>query len=588
MLQSIAVILGISINTSRASHPITVDGLFDDWSEISVASYDPTGDNLLEDFAELSITNDNNFLFLNVSFHDGEHLIQDSNEIRLYIDTDNNSETGTPIHGIGAELEWCFGCRQGFYHTTGGSDTIYQNDLTLRTPPTITSERFEIAIGRNTSVMSLYGIQTVDTVSVLFKESDPNGDILPNQTGGIQYVFDTTSVDPPDPISLWRYNEGDIRIVTYNTYRSGLLDEERQPRFERILTALDPDIIAFQEQYEDGTLDSLMSDWLPDKPWYSSGLYRGQLIVLSKYPILQEDTLISSERIHAVLLDTEQELGSELLIINNHLNCCTNDSSRQADADEFVQVMREWRQGDGPFPLADGTPFVHLGDFNLVGYRQQLKTLRDGDISDEATHGGEDFPLDWDGTSLTDLFSRHTHIRMGYTWRDDASSFSPGKLDYILYTDSVIDSGKHFVLNTLAMDEVDLLSYGLRVEDTQLASDHLPRVMDVAVIHPVGTYNEVGTEMPVRFELYSAYPNPFNPVTTLKYDLPARADVTLTIYDILGRQIRTLVQGVEEPGYKSVVWDGTNDLGQQVSAGVYLYRIEASDFTQTRKMLLIK
>ena len=91
MLQSIAVILGISINTSQASHPITVDGLFEDWSEVSVASFDPSGDNVLEDFSELSITNDNDFLFLNVSFHDGEHLIQNWNEITLYIDTDNNS-----------------------------------------------------------------------------------------------------------------------------------------------------------------------------------------------------------------------------------------------------------------------------------------------------------------------------------------------------------------------------------------------------------------------------------------------------------------------------------------------------------------
>lgn len=93
---------------------------------------------------------------------------------------------------------------------------------------------------------------------------------------------------------------------------------------------------------------------------------------------------------------------------------------------------------------------------------------------------------------------------------------------------------------------------------------------------------------PKEFRLFQNYPNPFNPVTTLHYDLPKRSDITLMIYDILGRQVRTLVQGMEEPGYKSVRWDGTNDLGQQVSAGVYLYRIEAGDFTQTRKMVLLR
>jgi hypothetical protein len=120
-----------------------------------------------------------------------------------------------------------------------------------------------------------------------------------------------------------------------------------------------------------------------------------------------------------------------------------------------------------------------VGDFNLVGYKQQLETLTDGDIVDEASYG-IDFLPDWDDSPLTDLFSRHTHIRMGYTWRSDASGFNPGKLDYILYTDSVLEPVKHFVLNTLAMFEEDLSFYDLESEDTNQASDHLPRLMDIS------------------------------------------------------------------------------------------------------------
>ncbi|MCH8013038.1 MAG: T9SS type A sorting domain-containing protein [Candidatus Marinimicrobia bacterium] len=109
---------------------------------------------------------------------------------------------------------------------------------------------------------------------------------------------------------------------------------------------------------------------------------------------------------------------------------------------------------------------------------------------------------------------------------------------------------------------------------------------------------ELGTEqgIPTTYELSQNYPNPFNPVTSLRYDLPEQSKVVLTIYDILGRQVRTLVHGVEEPGKKSVVWDGTNDLGEQVSTGVYLYRIEARQkeggqaggFSQTWKMVLLR
>ncbi len=95
-------------------------------------------------------------------------------------------------------------------------------------------------------------------------------------------------------------------------------------------------------------------------------------------------------------------------------------------------------------------------------------------------------------------------------------------------------------------------------------------------------------DVPGAYMLRQNYPNPFNPITTLRYDLPERSEVVISIYDILGRKIRTLVQGVEEPGYKSVTWDGTNDLGEGVSVGIYIYQIQAGDFTQIRKMLLLK
>jgi len=84
------------------------------------------------------------------------------------------------------------------------------------------------------------------------------------------------------------------------------------------------------------------------------------------------------------------------------------------------------------------------------------------------------------------------------------------------------------------------------------------------------------------------YPNPFNPVTTLRYDLPEDAVVNITIYDMMGRQVSTLVNSQQTAGYKSVQWNATNNIGQPVSAGVYLYSIEAGDYSQTKKMVLLK
>jgi hypothetical protein len=90
------------------------------------------------------------------------------------------------------------------------------------------------------------------------------------------------------------------------------------------------------------------------------------------------------------------------------------------------------------------------------------------------------------------------------------------------------------------------------------------------------------------FTLHQNYPNPFNPVTTLQYDLPEDALVSITIYDIMGRQISTLVSSQQNAGYKSIQWNATNNAGQPVSAGLYLYSIEAGQFRQTKKMVLLK
>tara|TARA_B100001964_G_scaffold112965_1_gene125952 strand:+ start:37 stop:1293 length:1257 start_codon:yes stop_codon:yes gene_type:complete len=90
------------------------------------------------------------------------------------------------------------------------------------------------------------------------------------------------------------------------------------------------------------------------------------------------------------------------------------------------------------------------------------------------------------------------------------------------------------------------------------------------------------------FALHPAYPNPFNPITSLCYDLPEQAQVTLTIYDLMGREVTQLVNTTQTAGYRSVQWDATDIHGKPVSAGVYLFQIQAGEFVQTKKMVLLK
>jgi hypothetical protein len=94
---------------------------------------------------------------------------------------------------------------------------------------------------------------------------------------------------------------------------------------------------------------------------------------------------------------------------------------------------------------------------------------------------------------------------------------------------------------------------------------------------------EVTTGLPQTFALAQNYPNPFNPTTTIEYDLPKEAPVRLTVYDNLGREVKTLVTAVQQPGYYKLVFDA-----HTLSSGVYYYRIQAGEFVKIRKLLLLK
>jgi flagellar hook assembly protein FlgD len=95
-------------------------------------------------------------------------------------------------------------------------------------------------------------------------------------------------------------------------------------------------------------------------------------------------------------------------------------------------------------------------------------------------------------------------------------------------------------------------------------------------------------EIPKEFMLYSAFPNPFNPSTTIRFDLPEDSFVSINIYDMMGRKVKTLINDNISVGRRSISWDGTNDLNQSVSAGTYFYSINAGRFSDTKKIILLK
>lgn len=124
--------------------------------------------------------------------------------------------------------------------------------------------------------------------------------------------------------------------------------------------------------------------------------------------------------------------------------------------------------------------------------------------------------------------------------------------------------------------------------------DNNSNILTVEIEAPVTSVAERQSDLlPKVFALQQNYPNPFNPSTTIKYQLPAASEVKITIYNLLGREVRTLVDAEKPAGFYSVDWDGLNEHGLEVASGIYLYRIEAKSmagekFLQTKKLMLLK
>jgi hypothetical protein len=128
----------------------------------------------------------------------------------------------------------------------------------------------------------------------------------------------------------------------------------------------------------------------------------------------------------------------------------------------------------------------------------------------------------------------------------------------------------------------------LNVNTNQFMDNDIKRYVGGSGTSVLG--NDINSDqlIPSKVTIYQNYPNPFNPITSLRYDLPKDGLVNITIYDMNGRIVKTLTNSSQRAGYKSVQWNATNDLAQSVSAGLYIYRIQVGEFSETKKMVFVK
>ena len=138
--------------------------------------------------------------------------------------------------------------------------------------------------------------------------------------------------------------------------------------------------------------------------------------------------------------------------------------------------------------------------------------------------------------------------------------------------------------------EVDSLTGSWRIEITNFeseANENQNGPFQITFINE-NILNVLDFNIPKNFSLKQNYPNPFNPITSINYNLPNDGLVKITIHNMMGSRVKTLVNGFHNAGFKSVQWNATNNRNEPVSAGLYLYTIQAGEFRQTKKMVLLK
>ena len=185
--------------------------------------------------------------------------------------------------------------------------------------------------------------------------------------------------------------------------------------------------------------------------------------------------------------------ATDILILNGHPPCCSNNQGRQEHFDALIEFIHDAKTVGGVIDLPINTPISFSGDMNLVGYSEQYYTIINGSISDTITFGSGGLP-DWDNTSLEDQICYFNEQDITYTWDKSnpaSGDFPPGRLDFV-FTNSVMSVDKSFTLSTEHMSSSLLTQNNLLADDTKIASDHFPIIVDFVLPTPISGCTDTG------------------------------------------------------------------------------------------------
>ncbi|GIW74046.1 MAG: hypothetical protein KatS3mg103_0568 [Phycisphaerales bacterium] len=269
-----------------------------------------------------------------------------------------------------------------------------------------------------------------------------------------------------------------LRVLSYNVEHTS--PAKNPAPFARVLSVLQPDVMLFQEWVEgdDQALRAWLTAHVDDQTtWH---VLKGQawgVAIASRYPLTPATAVdapnpVNPQQPLRFLSAFVQTPAGPVLVGTTHLKCCGTKDSREdrqrlteatTIADMVAKALDAPPQPDDA-PAAQPWAVVLGGDMNLVGSRPPLEAL---------AHG-----TDLDGSDLAVAPAQHLGDPVHYTWFDPGNAFTPGRLDYLLYSDASATAVHAFVLDTTKLGEAALARLGLDPTDTA-ASDHLPLVLDL-------------------------------------------------------------------------------------------------------------
>ncbi len=468
-------VVGETLQSWSGDLTITLDGAIDDWPD------------------DVAAVADANWLYLRFKLDGETQTLQGmSSPGAGCIEADGDASTGRSIDepvgagGLGADSEVIFSPREPDaprpgagvmfrVHTAdGNARTVDHEDVGFHFTPSHAAEWYEMRIAR--SAAEAHGISTqglgssgriAGVVAMFDREREVRAWADP-----FEVIASEAATWKPSDVRVPTRPDDALRVVSYNVEHSSPV-KNPEP-FARIIRVLDPDAILFQEWVE-GDADALkawLTAYVDDQiDWHVLKGSAWGVAVASKYPLSAltdmntPNPLRSDRTLRFIGAMAETPMGP-LAIGSTHLKCCGTKDSREdrqrvAEASLIADMLTE---ALGQAPGADAVSVVIGGDLNLVGSRPPLEAIGAG--------------VDLDASALTVAEAMLLGDDAMYTWYDAGNTYTPGRLDYLLYSDSVAEAVNSFVLDTSKLSEAALARLGLDGTDTA-SSDHLPVVLDV-------------------------------------------------------------------------------------------------------------